>query len=381
MAQTKGVRAVGYFDCTGGGQVVVEGNYAYVGHVNGTTGTTIIDVSDPKNPRQVANIPTASGIHAHKVRAANGIMLVNRERPPRRSSPGFTPEELAQPVGLGVYDISDPRKPKEITMWRCAGNGVHRFTFDGRYAYLSPEVDGYIGNIVMILDFKDPARPREVGRWWMPGQWTAGGETPTWKGRAHRCHHPIRLGDRLYTSYWHGGVVILDISDMSKPKCVGAIDWSPPFPWPTHSCVPIPFPLAGRRWMLVADEDVLPLDPELKKEMAAFMWMVDITDETRPMPVSSFQVEGVNGKKNLEMTGCHQPIEEINTTEVPFAWFAQGLRFIDISNPNGPREVASYMYDPPQGESRICANDVFLDKRGLVYVIDRVRGLHIVERI
>ncbi|HKA74129.1 MAG TPA: hypothetical protein VKE26_20150, partial [Xanthobacteraceae bacterium] len=79
MGQCKGVREVGYFDCDGGGQIVVDGNFAYIGHVNGTTGTTIVDVSDPKNPRQVANVPTASGIHAHKVRAANGLMLVNRE--------------------------------------------------------------------------------------------------------------------------------------------------------------------------------------------------------------------------------------------------------------------------------------------------------------
>ena len=68
MAQAKGVRPVGYIDVVGGGQIVVDGNYAYVAHINGTTGTTIIDVSDPKNPRQVANIPTNSGIHAHKVR-------------------------------------------------------------------------------------------------------------------------------------------------------------------------------------------------------------------------------------------------------------------------------------------------------------------------
>jgi hypothetical protein len=130
----------------------------------------------------------------------------------------------------------------------------------------------------------------------------------------------------------------------------------------------------------VADEDVLPLDPELCRDMAAFMWMVDITDETRPMPVASFQVDGVNGKRNKEMTGCHQPIEDITDTEVPFAWFAQGLRFIDISNPNGPREVASYMPDVPAGADRVCSNDVFRDQRGLVYVIDRVRGFHIVER-
>ena len=132
--------------------------------------------------------------------------------------------------------------------------------------------------------------------------------------------------------------------------------------------------------MLVADEDVLPLDPDLTREMAAFMWMVDVTDETRPMPVASFQVDGVNGKKNRDMTGCHQPIEDIKDAEVPFAWFAQGLRFVDISNPNCPREVASYMPDIPAGESRVCSNDVFRDQRGLVYVIDRVRGFNIVER-
>jgi hypothetical protein len=56
---------------------------------------------------------------------------------------------------------------------------VHRFTFDGRYAYLSPELDGYLANIVMILDLIDPAHTREIGRWWLPGQWIAGGESPT----------------------------------------------------------------------------------------------------------------------------------------------------------------------------------------------------------
>jgi hypothetical protein len=381
MGKAVGVREVGYIDCEGGGQIVVDGNTAYIGHVNKTTGTTVVDVSDPKKPREVANVPTNPGIHAHKVRVANGLMLVNREHPPRPKGPPLTATEMAEPVGLGIYDVSDPNKPKLITLWKCAGNGVHRFTFDGRYAYISPEIEGYVGNIVMILDLKNPAKPEEVGRWWMPGQWTAGGETPAWKGRAHRCHHPIRLGDRLYVSYWHGGAVILDISDMSKPKCVGAIDTSPPFPWPTHSCVPVPFPLMGRKWMLVADEDVLPLDGGMRSEMPAFMWMMDITDETRPTPVGSFQVAGVNGKQNLWMTGCHQPVEELTSTEVPFAWFAQGLRFIDIANPQAPREVASYMYEPAPGEDRVCANDVFMDKRGLVYVIDRVRGLHIVERI
>ena len=58
MGKGIGVREVGYFDCDGGGQIVVDGNYAYIGHVDKTTGTTIVDVSDPKNPRHVANVPT-----------------------------------------------------------------------------------------------------------------------------------------------------------------------------------------------------------------------------------------------------------------------------------------------------------------------------------
>ena len=375
MGKGIGVKEVAWLDCAGGGQVVVDGNFAYIGHIDAPNGTTVVDVADPKNPKIVSEIAIPHGLHSHKVRAANGVMVVNREhhgRAPDGKHPGRG--------GLIIYDISNPRQPRQLRHWECDGNGVHRFTFDGRYAYLSPQIEGYVGNIVMILDLKDPAKPEEVGRWWMPGQWKAGGETPDWKGHAHRCHHPIRRGDRLYTSYWHGGVVILDIADMAKPKLVSSIDWSPPFPWPTHSAVPVEHTINGRRYMLVADEDVMPMDEAMAPEMSAFIWMVDITDETRPVPVGSFQVEGVEGKKNPQMTGCHQPIETITTNEVPAAWFAQGLRILDISNPHAIKEVASYMPDPKVDGKRVCSNDVYLDSRGLIYLVDRWRGLSILER-
>src|SRR5215831_19006847 len=87
--------------------------------------------------------------------------------------------------GFGVYDVSDPAKPREITRWQTSGTGMHRFDFDGRYLYGSPTFEGYVGNIMGIFDLKDPTRPQEVGRWWMPGQWVAGGETPSWKGTMH----------------------------------------------------------------------------------------------------------------------------------------------------------------------------------------------------
>ncbi len=374
MGSGVGVRQVGYFDCAGGGQVVVENNIAYVGHMRSPHGTSIVDVADPKNPKQLSTIGMPPGSHSHKVRVGNGVMVVNQEINFADKNP--LPADFRG--GLGIYDIGKPSAPRLITRWETAGQGVHRFDFDGRHVYFSPTLEGYVGNVAMIMDLEDPAHPAEVGRWWMPGQWTAGGETPTWDKNAHRCHHPLRLGNRLYTSYWLAGFVILDIDDMTKPRLVSGLDWSPPFACPTHTALPIPFDIRGRRYVLVADEDVFrPTDA-----VPAFMWMVDITDETRPVPVGSFQVEGIEGKpQHPTMTACHQPCEKVTGTEIPFAWFSRGLRIIDIANPHTPREVAHFMPDVPEGSDRVQSNDVTLDDRGLIYLLDRLRGLTIVERI
>jgi hypothetical protein len=370
MSAAKGLKVVGYFDCSGGGQVVVRDNVAYVGHIKPPNGTSIIDVGDPAKPRLLSEIKSPEGTLSHKVRVDSGIMLVNHEIfPIGRQDPSFR-------GGLEIFDISNPSQPRHIGAWST--RGMHRFTFDGRYVYGSPELEGYRGNVVQIIDFKNPEKPQEVGRWWMPGQWTAGGEKPDWQGTDHRCHHPIRAGNRLYVSYWHGGFVILDIEDMSKPKFISGLDWSPPFPWPTHTALPVPFPLRGRRVMLVADEDVVRLAPNTP---ASFLWLVDITDETRPIPFASFQVDEEDGSPKPEYTGLHQPVEDIRSTEIPIAWFSRGLKIVDIANPHAPKEVASFLPPVPQGTDRVQSNDVCYDDRGLIYLIDRTRGLHILERV
>src|SRR5712672_616628 len=162
----KGLRVVGYYDCPGGGQVVVRNGVTYVGHVKPPNGTTLIDVRDPTNPRKLAELKVPESTLSHKVRVENGIMLVNREIfPIGRQDPDFR-------GGLEVYDVTRPADPRHISRFAC----------DGRYVYGSPEMDGYLGNIVGIIDFKNPERPELVGKWWMPGQWTAGGETPSWEG-------------------------------------------------------------------------------------------------------------------------------------------------------------------------------------------------------
>ena len=99
------------------------------------------------------------------------------------------------------------------------------------------------------------------------------------------------------------------------------------------------------------------------------------------MPFASFQVEEEDGSLKEDYTGLHQFCEEIRSTEIPIAWFAHGLRIVDIANPHAPREVASFMPPVPQGAKRVSSNDICYDAQGLMYLIDRTRGLHILERV
>ena len=56
---SKNIKQVGRMDLPGGGSVVVENGYAYVGHMDPPHGTSIIDVRDPKNPKVVAHLEIA----------------------------------------------------------------------------------------------------------------------------------------------------------------------------------------------------------------------------------------------------------------------------------------------------------------------------------
>lgn len=361
-------KLLSHIDCPGGGQVWVDGTILYVGHMRAPDGTTIIDIADPSAPRVLASIPIRTGWHSHKVRVVNSIMVINQESVGGSDGQG----------GVHIYDVSRPAHPTLLSRWLTGGRGVHRFDFDGQYAYISSTVEGYIGNIVVILDITDPCRPLEVGRWWMLGQWAAGGESYPWDDWVPpRCHHPLRQGDRLYVSYWHHGLVILDISDVSSPKLVSQFNTSPAFPHPTHTCLPMPQPIKGRNIMIVADEDC----SELWPSPPAFSWTYDITNEKCPVPISTFQVPGLDSDSlpHSEMTGCHQPSERLNGNVVPFAWFAQGVRLVDFSDPFAPREVGYFIPEPAHGELCASSNDVTLDDRGLIYVVDRVRGVNIIE--
>lgn len=75
------------------------------------SGTSIVDISDPLKPKLMARIDLPQGWHSHKVRAKDGVMIVNHEAIGEGGPPNFS-------GGLAIYDVSQPSTPKLITKYR-----------------------------------------------------------------------------------------------------------------------------------------------------------------------------------------------------------------------------------------------------------------------
>ena len=169
----RNVKRLSRLELPGAGQVYVAGKYAYVGQITNQErlGTSILDVSDPRQPKLLAQIAVDEpDSHSHKARVIGDLMIVNVEQNMgklgRQGVDGSAEQTSYAHGGFKLYDVSDRSKPKLIRHVKTHGRGVHRFDMDDRYAYISTEMEGYVGNILVIYDIRDAARPQEVSRWW-----------------------------------------------------------------------------------------------------------------------------------------------------------------------------------------------------------------------
>jgi len=422
------VKRMGHLDLAGAGQVTISHGHAFVGHLPNPDGlgTSIIDISDPRAPRVIATVALGDPeSHSHKVRIAGDIMVVNHERNMSRIGrraeqlPAVqrslsqelgrqpTSKELAaklnvaeddlravqefeqrgyQNGGFKIYDISTPSKPRLTSYQKTGGIGVHRFDMDERYAYISTEMAGYVGNILIIYDLRDPGKPQEVARWWMPGQHVAAGEQPTWSGRRHRLHHALRFGNEMWASCWHAGFRVIDVSNLSQPNTIGSYNYHPLFPEPTHTVIPLPDTINGRRIALAVDEEDQAQNPAEEAARRgrphACILTFDVTDLADIKPLAQFQVSELDSpfsRVSGARFGAHQFCERMSGTLVHAVWFGGGLRVIDVADPQSPREVGYFIPEPVPGKAAPQSNDVALDGRGLIYVVDRHVGFDVLE--
>ncbi|MBT3791611.1 MAG: RNA polymerase subunit sigma-70 [Rhodospirillales bacterium] len=361
-------------DVTGAGQVSIQGQYAYLGYMYGPEGTSIVDISDPRDPKIISTVMLENDqSHSHKVRVIDDIMVVNSEWK-------GTIREGYEDGGVRIYDISDKANPKLITFLKTFGKGVHRFDMDENYLYLSTEVEGFTGNILAIYDFKNPASPDLVSHWWMPGQNTAGGETPHPKGKEHRLHHALRFEDELYAGFWGSGFGTIDISDITKPKTMATYDVHPPALEPSHTLLRVPFPVGGRNIALATDEERTNRGDDDGKPHAPF-YVFDVTDRSEMKLLSTYHVAEEASPYHGDgiRFGAHQLRETIDDTLAYVTWFAAGLRILDFSDPENITEAGFFIPPPGKNQASPLTNDVQMDDRGLIYTTDKARGFDVIE--
>jgi hypothetical protein len=383
-----------------GVQINVVDGYAYVGHMF-TGGVSVIDVRDPRDAKYVRFIaapPNSWSIHlqAHEnlLLVMNGVDIYQAELGIEKgvyySKPfadTFGEQERRFAAGMRVFDISNRAEPREIGFMPVQGFGVHRIWYDGgRYAYISALLDGYTDAIQLVVDMADPTHPQEVGRWWLPGMWRAGGEEPTWRpGDRFALHHSIVSGTTAYGAWRDGGLTLLDVGDPAKPRLIAHRNWRPPFGGGSHTALPLP----DRRLVIVADESIA----DYCEDQVKYVWVVDVREPANPVTISTFPTPseddycakgGHFGPHNLHE---NRP-GSFQSSELIFATYQNaGVRVFDIRNQFQPQQVAFYvppapekMFDPrPASQRQIQTCDVFVDRNGMLYVTDYNAGLYILE--
>ncbi len=373
-------------------QVAPDGRrILWLAHESAPKNFTGVDVSDPRAPRVVVQteLPHAR-MRSNSLDVVGNVMAVAYQT----QKTGLTP------AGFDLFDVSAPERPKLISHFDASGRhsrGVHAVWFvDGDFIHMASGAADFQprhpndDQCYRIIDVRNPSKPVEAGRWWLPGTREGDSERPPQRlepkfdagFRAHNTNVYPERPDRAYVGYIDGGAVILDISDKARPRLVANWRYSPPFNGFTHTVLP----LFGRGLLVVSDECIKNDGLDWPK----LVWVVDARVESNPVPISTLPAPphsafvhrgGRFGAHNLH-ENLPGPTSWRSEEIVIGTFFNAGVRAYDISNPYQPHEVAYFVPAAPalSPAGAIQLNDVYVDERRIVYTVDRFAGgLYILE--
>ena len=400
---------------------------AYVGHHGGKTmnpltgavednGTSILDVTDPRQPRPLFHIPGEPGDGesggAQMVRVCDGAEL------PKGDKSKFYLLRTYGNAAHEIWDVTDPGKPTLLTtIVKVKGTHKNWWECDTGIAYLVSGLEGWrVRRMTQVYDLSDPAKPRFIRNFGLPGQ------QPGAQGNAPmELHGPISTGpkgNRVYFGYGTNKSGVLQIVDRDKllngPKEVTDANLHYPevgrLELPPTNGAHTTFPVLGvdvaefakdkvgskRDFAVIVDESLVNECAEARQ----MVWIADITAETKPFNVASWTVPEASGNFCARggRFGSHSSNE--NMTPIYYkrvvfiAFFNAGVRALDIRDPYHPKEIGYFIPAVNEKTDKRCVgsgaaerckvaiqtNNVDVDDRGYIYIVDRANtGLHILE--
>ena len=281
-----------------------------------------VDISDPKHPQKTDSLVVDARVVNDVMTTPDGKYGVfSREGASNRRN------------GIVIMSLADPAHPRPIAEYtETVTGGVHSaYVYAqpkyGTHVYLTDDATGSM----RVIDIGDPYHPREIARW------------QTARAPAGRYLHDIDIVDGLaYLSYWHDGLVILDVGNgiaggsPSHPAFVSqytydlndlyrhvAVEGGPGFVHGTHAAWR---QRDGGKYVFVGDEvfAFTPLGigiPDKNRGKAnGRLHVIDVSDIRHPREVAWYEPPD-GGSHNLWVAGDTLYMGD----------YQGGLRILDIS--------------------------------------------------
>jgi hypothetical protein len=365
-------------------------HYLYVSHL-WHSGWSILDVTDPSFPEQVAFLPGPAGTWTLQVAIREKLLATSLEQVPTHWGGDST---AVFQEGVLLWDLTDPINPAQLSHVRTDHQGTHRNSFDSHgLLHLAAHAAGYEGMILVLIDVTNPSAPYEIGRFSMPDQ--VPGAVDSQGELLFGLHGPsIRVGDAAFLPYGNQGLVIIDVANPRELKLISHLNVRPPLGSriAAHSAVPL-----TARNLLVLNSEAL---AENCREPIGYAGLVDISDLARPRMITLFPVPqppaAAGYASFCEKGGRFGPHNQHIAMDDPgllqddrvcfLTYFNAGLRVFDIRDPQQVIEVGYII--PRDPETRIGplpetlvvqVEDVLVDARGIVYFTEKNSGLYITK--
>jgi hypothetical protein len=385
-------------------------------------GNLIVDVHDPKDMKVLGFVPCEPG-----ARCTYQRVNINRHILVTGASPGMPNAIDANPIqprggrsharaGFSFTDVSNPKRPKPLGFFLTTmGGATHDFAIDDNFVYACASMPeskkpAVAHQELVIIDYRDPKNPKLAGRLHLPGQHV--GEEPGVRDRLNPDGTPQKVWcqqitihkNRLYVGWRDAGLGVVDVTDPSKPRLVGQLDYVPPFNGgamgAAHSAEPVVVDPNEHPDLVVLTDESFDCPPGIGR-------IVDVSDLKSPdvekglrdanlQIISSYRIPHVSDVFNFDkgkfeclrspgdagldpehqggQQSVHYPWFDHRSPSLFYqTWYDQGLRVWDISNPFLPREVGYYL--PPKyasfGYVDRQTREVFQDPdTDLIYVTD-----------